>query len=84
MSNPVWSVPDAKTKLSEILRRARVGEPQVIGKDDPCVVLSMAEFNDLQRKAGEVHLGRWLIEHAPKVDFVAPERTGGRANPFED
>lgn len=84
MPNTVWSVPDAKTKLSEILRRARVGEPQVIGTQDPCVVLSMSDFTELQRKAGRVHLGQWLIDHTPKVELEAPPRTAGRPDPFAD
>lgn len=82
MAHRVWSVPDAKARLSEVLRHARVGEPQVIGTQDPCVVLSMARFVDLERKAGQVHLGRWLVKHAPKVDFEAPERKTGDRNPF--
>jgi len=84
MTATTWSIPDAKAKLSEILRRARGGEPQVIGAQDPCVVLSMAAFADLQRKAGRVHLGRWLLDHTPKVEFEAPERSAGRPNPFEE
>jgi len=83
MSNAVWSIAEAKAKLSEILRRARVGEPQVIGAQDPCVVLSMTAFADLQRKAEKTHLGRWLLDNTPKVDFEAPERSAPRANPFE-
>jgi prevent-host-death family protein len=82
MAHPVWSIPDAKTRLSEILRRARTGEPQVIGTQDPCVVLSMAAFADLERKAGRVHLGRWLVRHSPKVEFEAPERTKSQRNLF--
>ena len=83
MAHRVWSVSDAKTKLSEILRRARVGEAQVIGTQDPCVVLSMADFADLERKAGQVHLGRWLVEHTPKVEFEAPERKARDRNLFK-
>lgn len=77
MAHRIWSVRDAKTRLSEILRRARDGEPQVIGTQDPCVVLSMAAFVDLERKASWVHLGRWLVEHTPKVEFEAPQRKAG-------
>jgi prevent-host-death family protein len=84
MSASIWSIPNAKAKLSEVLRRARAGERQVIGEKDPCVVLSLAEFENLQRKAGEIHLGRWLAEHAPKADFEPPPRSGGRRNAFED
>ncbi|HTT84102.1 MAG TPA: type II toxin-antitoxin system prevent-host-death family antitoxin [Rhizomicrobium sp.] len=83
MAHRVWSVSDAKTKLSEILRRARVGEAQVIGTQDPCVVLSMTDFADLERKAGQVHLGRWLVEHTPKVEFEAPERKARDRNLFK-
>jgi len=82
MAHHVWSVSDAKARLSEILRRARVGEPQVIGTQDSCVVLSMTAFADLERKAGRVHLGRWLVKHTPKVEFEAPERKVGDRNPF--
>jgi prevent-host-death family protein len=81
----VWSVPDAKSKLSEILRRAREGERQIIGTLEPCVVLSMAEFEDLQRKVGDVHLGRWLIDHTPRdLDFEPPSRSDDRPNAFEE
>ncbi|WP_448950542.1 type II toxin-antitoxin system prevent-host-death family antitoxin [Labrys neptuniae] len=84
ISAPVWSVPDAKAKLSEILRRARDGERQVIGAQDPCVLLSMAEFEDLQRKAGAIHLGQWLVENAPRgVAFEPPPRSSGRPNAFD-
>lgn len=81
---PIWSVLDAKSKLSELLRRARGGESQVIGTQEPCVVLSMAAFDELQRKAGDVHLGRWLVENTPRgIDFDSPERSSGRRNLFE-
>jgi prevent-host-death family protein len=80
----IWSIPEAKSKLSEVLRRAREGDAQVIGTQDPCVVLSMAQFTDLQRRAGQAHLGRWLIENTPRIEFEPPERTRSRANAFED
>jgi hypothetical protein len=83
MTHRVWSVADAKSRLSEILWRARGGEAQIIGTQDPCVVLSMGAFADLERKAGQVHLGRWLVEHAPKVEFEAPERKADDRNLFE-
>jgi prevent-host-death family protein len=83
MGGSIWSIPNANAKLSEVLRRARAGERQVIGEKDPCVVLSPGEYEDLQRKAGEIHLGRWLAEHAPKTDFEPPPRSGGRRNALE-
>jgi prevent-host-death family protein len=85
----MWSVQDAKSHLSEILRRARAGEPQTIGTRDGCVVISAEEFarlNEVQKTVGEpkLHLGQWLIANSPKVDdFVLPERKPGRSSPFE-
>jgi prevent-host-death family protein len=86
MASKVWSVPDAKAKLSEVLRRAKAGERQVIGTQDQCVVLSMADFSELQRKAGEIHLGRWLTDNAPRgVELEVPtRRSSGRPNAFDE
>lgn len=79
----IWSVPDAKARLSELLRRARAGERQIIGSQNPCVVLSLDDFKDLQTKAGEAHPGRWLIRNAPRgADFEPPSRSDDRPDPF--
>jgi antitoxin (DNA-binding transcriptional repressor) of toxin-antitoxin stability system len=42
-----WSVSEAKAKLSEILRRARAGAPQMIGGDEPCFVVSAGQFEQM-------------------------------------
>lgn len=78
----MWSVPDAKAKLSELLRKARAGEPQVIGMQDPCVVISMDEYRRLKPP---IHLGQWLIDNTPRgVDLELPPRGGThRGDPFE-
>jgi len=77
-----WSVQDAKAKLSEVLRRARAGEPQVIGTADPCVVVSAAGW----RRATEAPdgFGRWLVETAPRGAALSlPKRRGTRrGDPF--
>ena len=71
----MWTIEDAKVHLSEILRRARAGEPQVIGAQDPCVVISAEAFATLTR-ADDQHLGRWLIRHAPSgIEIELPPRT---------
>jgi prevent-host-death family protein len=76
----MWSVQEAKAKLSEVLRRARAGEPQTIGAQDPCVVVSEAAF---ERAQGTVHLGRFLIESAPKGAAIEiPSRKSRRGDPF--
>jgi prevent-host-death family protein len=62
-----WTVADAKAQLSEILRLARQGKPQMIGTQNPCVVVSMEDYN--ARTSGGVHKGRWLVERASRLGF---------------
>jgi len=78
----VWSVLEAKAKLSEILRLARAGKPQTIGGQDPCVVISDAAFEGLRRRR---HLGKFLLATAPKLDELElPSRVDQRGDPFAD
>lgn len=78
----IWSVSEAKAKLSEILRLARAGEPQTVGSEDPCVVISAAQFNHLWQPQ---HLGKFLIESAPRgVELELPPRADRRGDPFAD
>jgi prevent-host-death family protein len=79
-SGKVWTVAEAKTKLSEILRRAREGEPQTIGAEAPCIVVSDSDFRKYWRSE---HLGRFLVDSAPHgCEFELPGRAGDRADPF--
>jgi hypothetical protein len=67
-----WSVADAKENLLEILRLAKAGRPQTIGAEEPCTVVSSAEFAQMGQTG---HLGRFLIESAPKgSEFELPSR----------
>ncbi len=76
----IWSVAEAKAKLSEILRLAREGQPQTIGTEDPCVVVSSAQFEQYFKPE---HLGRFLIESAPRgFEFELPPRADHRGDPF--
>jgi prevent-host-death family protein len=78
----MWTVNEAKAKLSEILRRARAGEPQTIGSQDPCVVISATDF---ERLSQPVHLGRFILETAPRgTDLDLPSRKSKRSDPFAD
>ncbi len=78
MSQP-WSVQDAKAQLSEVLRRARQGEPQRIGTRDACVVVSEAAWRAAQGAA----LGAWLVESAPRGPALEePSRQSSREEPF--
>lgn len=64
----MWSVAKAKAELSEILRRARAGAPQIIGAQNPCVVVSAEVYEE----AMAPHDGRWLVEVAGRVGFDIP------------
>lgn len=79
-----WSVQTAKAKLSEILRRARAGEPQVIGTEQPCVVISEQAWSSANAHGEE--LGRWLVEKTPRgAALQLPDRGGTRrGDPFAD
>ena len=80
--NGIWSVQDAKAKLSEILRLARAGRPQTIGAQDPCIVLSASQFERMRRTQ---HLGAFLLASAPKIGVIDfPPRTDRRGDPFAD
>jgi prevent-host-death family protein len=79
----MWTVQEAKAKLSEVLKRAKQGEPQVIGAQDPCVVISMDEYKRLSIHEEEPHLGKWLVENAPGgFELELPSREDDRPDPF--
>jgi prevent-host-death family protein len=73
-------VQDAKARLSELLRRARAGEPQRIGlSEDACVVISAKAWRALHPSA----LGDWLVDSAPAgEELELPERRSHRPDPF--
>ncbi len=79
-----WTVQAAKAKLSEVLRRARAGEPQVIGTSDPCVVVSAAGWRRASQSSDG--FGRWLVRSAPRGAALDLPRRGGtrRGDPFAD
>ena len=81
----MWSVADAKSQLSEILRQARAGKPQFVGAQNPCVVVSLETYQ-LKITAQE-HDGAWLIAQTARLNCDLPEfpRAQDRADPvFED
>lgn len=80
MTKP-WTVQDAKAHLSEVLRRARAGEPQRIGVKEGCVVVSERAW--AEREATD--LGAWLVASAPRGEPLADAPRGSRRpDPFVD
>lgn len=81
MADDSWTVQDAKAQLSEVLRRARAGEPQRIGMtDEACIVISAKAWEALHPSA----LGVWLVDNAPVgEELEAPARGSHRPDPFE-
>jgi len=80
-----WTVSQAKTHLSTILRRAKAGEPQIIGTREQYVVIPLEEFQKQQRPP----IGTWLIREGAKVAFedahaLLPSRHDDRPVPFAD
>ena len=81
----MWTVQEAKAKLSNVLQRARDGEPQIIGAQEPCVVVSLKEYQRLKSLEDKPHLGRWLVEHfAGLGEIELPSRKEDRPSPFAD
>ncbi len=78
----IWTVAEAKARLSEILRLAESEGPQQIGIRNPCVVVPVEAWyaKSRQRKS----LGQWLVENTPRgVDLEIPrDRDSQREIPF--
>jgi prevent-host-death family protein len=81
----MWTVQEAKAKLSEVLERARAGEAQIIGARDPCVVVSMEDYRRLTEGREEPHMGQWLVENLSGLgEIELPSRGDDRPVPFAD
>ncbi len=77
----MWSVQEAKARLSEVMRLARAGKPQIVGTRDPVVVVSAKDFAGT--RPGK-NLGRFLVDTAPRGEPIElPPRDHGRSDPFD-
>lgn len=75
-----WPVQAAKAQISELMRRARAGEPQRIGTSEPCILVSEAQWLAC---ANQESIGAWLVASAPSgPDLELPSRASQRADPF--
>ena len=69
----IWTVADAKARLSELLRRCEEEGPQRIGVRKSFVVVP-AELWNAKSKPAEP-MGRWLVENIPRgANLKAPDR----------
>ena len=77
-----WQVQDAKTKLSEVIERARAEGPQMITKHgkERAVVLSIEDYRVLA--AHRPDFKSYLLDD-PKVDDFTIERDGGVGRTIE-
>lgn len=81
--NRVWTVAEAKARLSEVLRLAEEEGPQRIGIRKPFVVVPAVVWEEKTRPRKP--LGQWLIENVPRgTNLEAPDRFSRRRIPFID
>lgn len=85
---PIWTVSEAKARLSEILRRATEEGPQRIGTRRGYVVVTEAEWRRCTEERPP--MGRWLLDnltqHGPQGDSIEPpdRRDPPRPDPFAE
>lgn len=77
----IWTVAEAKARLSEILRLAETEGPQRIGARRPFVVVPAEDWYTKMRTRKP--LGQWLIENVPRgTNLEVPDRSSNRPIPF--
>ena len=83
-SKRVWTVAEAKARLSEVLRLAESEGPQHIGTRKTFVVVPAESWYRSQEP--RTHLGRWLVKNIPRgLDWDIPrDRQSERRIPFTD
>lgn len=77
----VWTIAEAKAKLSEILRLAESEGPQRIGTRKSFVVVPEEVW--LEREEPErMPMGRWLLEKMPRGIYIEVPRDEGPERPI--
>ena len=81
-SDRVWTVAEAKARLSEVLRLSEEEGPQRIGTRRTYVVVPERLWKE--RGPERMPLGKWLVENMPwGIDLELPDRRdGNREIPF--
>ena len=80
----VWTVAEAKARLSEILRLAEAEGPQHIGARRSFVVVPAGAW--YAKTPPRRPMGQWLVDNMPRgIDLELPSRhEPGREVPFRD
>lgn len=79
----VWTVAEAKARLSEVLRLAETEGPQHIGRRNTFVVVPKRLWQ--RQSPPRKPLGQWLIENVPRgTNLEVPDRKSNRSIPFID
>ena len=79
----VWTVAEAKAKLSEILRLAETEGPQRIGARKPFIIVPASVW--AEKTQPRKPLGQWLVENMPRgIELELPDRSSNRPIPFVD
>ena len=80
----VWTVAEAKARLSEILRLSEEEGPQRIGTRKSFVVVPEHVWRERETKLRKP-LGQWLIENMScGIELELPDRSSNRPIPFVD
>ena len=82
----VWTVSEAKARLSEILRRSETDGPQRIGTRRRYVVMPEEDWRAMAPAAAKPSLGQFILHHMPRIDDLElPSREDPqRPIPFAD
>ena len=79
----VWTVAEAKARLSEVLRLAETEGPQHIGRRNTFVVVPKRLWQ--RQTPPRKPLGQWLVENMPRgIELEIPDRSSNRKIPFVD
>jgi prevent-host-death family protein len=79
-SDHVWTVAEAKSRLSEVLRRARDLGPQRIGTRTQYVVVAAEEWDAMTRSRPPI--GTWLVQNIPRHTALEPPERGDPPRPI--
>ena len=77
----VWTVTQAKARLSEVMRIAESEGPQRIGRRHRYVVVPERTWDELTRP--KKSLGKWLVENTPRgTNLEIPDRRLDQPRPI--